>query len=304
MVGGAAILLFVLAIAVVISLALPGGAPYDALPSFIRSVPAFAAGSAGPSATPRLGTSPPSASPFVGATPTTPLATPSTAPTEPPATAPPRTQAPGPNRTPKPSRAPTAEPKPTPAPTAAPTDPPAPARIVSFTAPAVVDCTLGAEPMVHVEWTVRRATGVTLSIDGGGIYREYTDLTASDDVPFDCGEAKHDYRLATTGGTGEPAMATAAVGRAAPAIIDFRTAGDVTVDGTTCSQQVEWEIRYATGAGVAIDGDPYNLYGGTSGSDTLQFECPDAETVQYRLTTTGGFGDSATATIDQPMPAP
>ncbi len=104
-----------------------------------------------------------------------------------------------------------------PAPTGAPTSaagpsaspgeaPPRPARIREFVAPELVDCADAGFPgTVHVSWRVVRATGVSISIDGPGIFMRYDGLSGEADVPFSCGEPSHTYLLTTIGGVGEPA---------------------------------------------------------------------------------------------------
>jgi hypothetical protein len=51
---------------------------------------------------------------------------------------------------------------------------------------------------------VVRATGVTISIDGPGIYDRYNDTTGSALVPFACNGDSHTYLLTTVGGVGAP----------------------------------------------------------------------------------------------------
>jgi hypothetical protein len=105
--------------------------------------------------------------------------------------------APTPPVTPPPTIEPTAGPPPSAT--------PRPPRIRSFVAPETIAC---ADPshsgFIHVRWEVRNATGVTISIDGPGIYKEYEGLTGEDDLPFSCGQP-HTYLLTTVGGVGEPA---------------------------------------------------------------------------------------------------
>jgi hypothetical protein len=78
--------------------------------------------------------------------------------------------------------------------------------ILEFEAPESVDCGDPNFPgTIHVAWSVTNATGVTISIDGPGIYQRYQGQTGSADVPFACGEEQHTYLLTTTGGTGPAA---------------------------------------------------------------------------------------------------
>ena len=97
-------------------------------------------------------------------------------------------------------------------PTDAPTEPaattpgtPRPARIREFSAPETVDCDdPGFSGFVEVSWVVVRADGVTISIDGPGIYASYDALEGSAVVPYSCGTDGHTYLLTTVGGVGEP----------------------------------------------------------------------------------------------------
>ena len=128
----------------------------------------------------------------------------SPAPSESPSLAPPTPSLGPPSPT---AAAPTLEPTATaaaaePSPTAGAVRPP---RIRRFTAPETIEC---ADPshsgFIHVRWEIRNATGVTISIDGPGIYREYEGLTGEDDLPFTCSES-HTYLLTTVGGVGPAA---------------------------------------------------------------------------------------------------
>jgi len=103
--------------------------------------------------------------------------------------------------------APTAAPTSTTVPAGA-TPPPAgvrPPRIRFFVGPEGIEC---ADPshsgFIHVRWEVRNVTGVTISIDGPGIYEDYEGLTGEDDLPFSCSQS-HRYLLTTVGGNGPPA---------------------------------------------------------------------------------------------------
>ncbi len=101
----------------------------------------------------------------------------------------------------------TEEPTPEPEPTAdSPEATPRPPRIRSFVAPDGVPC--GAPDhsgFIEVSWEIRNATGVTISIDGPGIYEEYEGLTGRRvELPFSCNQS-HTYLLTTVGGVGPPA---------------------------------------------------------------------------------------------------
>jgi hypothetical protein len=127
-------------------------------------------------------------SPAPTASPTPVPATPTAAPIS----APPITAPPEPTASPAP-------PEPTPGPSVR------PPRIRLFVAPESIPC---ADPshsgFIHVRWEIRNATGVTISIDGPGIYKEYEGLTGEDDLPFSCGQS-HTYLLTTVGGVGPAA---------------------------------------------------------------------------------------------------
>lgn len=114
---------------------------------------------------------------------------------------------PSPKSTPKPT------PRPTPRPTATPNTRPA---ISSFQIPTTADCggSTGAV-QIQITWVVKRATGVTISIDGPGIYDSYHGTTGLATVPFACGvgDTKHTYTLTTTGGSGPAAHQTKTVKR-------------------------------------------------------------------------------------------
>jgi hypothetical protein len=129
----------------------------------------------------------------------------SSAPTSSPAGSP----TPSPVSTPAPpsTSVPTARPAPTPVPT------PRPARIRSFTGPESVDCADSEfSGFIRLRWEVVRATGVTISIDGPGIYDRYDDTAGSAVVPFACGDETHTYLLTTVGGVGTPDTAKLVIG--------------------------------------------------------------------------------------------
>ena len=71
--------------------------------------------------------------------------------------------------------------------------------IVSFTAsPSPADC---KGPFIQLSWTTQNATGVSVSIDGPGVYDSYGP-DGSAQVPFACSEASHTYTLTATGPDG------------------------------------------------------------------------------------------------------
>ena len=137
------------------------------------------------------------------ATPATPSAT-----AEPPTATPSRVPTPTPSLAPTPTASP---------PTPAPQPTPRPPRIRIFSAPAFVDCSVDPEPLqIRLEWQIRRGTGVTLSIDGPGVYATYEGRTGAADVPFSCSEDEHAYQLETIGGVGEPDIELRVVRRTQP----------------------------------------------------------------------------------------
>jgi hypothetical protein len=115
--------------------------------------------------------------------------------------------------TPSPKPTPRPTPKPTPRPTATPNTKPA---IVSYQIPSTVACGYNnAAVQIQITWIVKLATGVTISIDGPGIFDTYPGASGLATVPFECGvgSSKHTYTLTTTGGTGPAAHATKTVKR-------------------------------------------------------------------------------------------
>jgi hypothetical protein len=99
------------------------------------------------------------------------------------------------------------------APTLAPTRAPTPAStspaFASFSAPHTVACNGQAVIYPHMTWSVRNATGITISIDApDGIFASYGPSGATDQqseqVPFACSKTplEHMYFFTTTGGTG------------------------------------------------------------------------------------------------------
>ena len=109
---------------------------------------------------------------------------------------------PTPQATPLPS---TPTPTPTPAPTAVSTTP----AFASFAAPHKVACNGQSMIYPHMTWSVRNATGITISIDTpDGLYDSYGPSGATDQqndkVPFACSKTplEHTYYFTTTGGVG------------------------------------------------------------------------------------------------------
>lgn len=190
-----------------------------------------------------------------------------------------------------PTAAPTKTPRPTPTPNTNPV-------ITKFTIPSVVDCTKTA-PTIHIAWTVRRATGVTLSIDGGGLYQAYSGTSGSDDVPFGCSPnvRTHTYTLRTTGGTGPAASITKSVKWGAMKIVSFSMGPNAVANCPTDSGMVgidlNFEVKYATGAELEHDGQLYSTYSQKVVHMTgINYDCTKAQQV-FTLTTTGGYGTPA-----------
>lgn len=127
-----------------------------------------------------------------------------------------------PTETPLVTAEPTAPATPEPTPTAVPATPtsqptPRPPRILTFIAPEFVDCSVDPEPFqIHLEWEIVRGTGVTISIDGPGVYDTYDGTTGAADVPFSCSEDENTYLLTTVGGVGEPDTELRTVRRTQP----------------------------------------------------------------------------------------
>lgn len=202
---------------------------------------------------------------------------------DPGATLAPPTEAPTAPPTPKPTKTP----RPTPTANTNPT-------ILEFDAPKTVDCTSDFAVTIHLSWRVTNATGVTLSIDGGGLYKTYPGFSGSDpDVPFGCDPnvRTHTYTLRTTGGTGPADEITRSVKWGAPKIVSFEMGrADCPDTAATVGIDMRYEIRFATGAELWRDGELYSTYSSkvvdTSG---IVFDCGEPERV-FTLITTGGYG--------------
>jgi hypothetical protein len=98
---------------------------------------------------------------------------------------------------------------PTHAPTQAPTQASTAPAFASFNAPHTVACNGQDVIYPHMTWSVRNATGITISIDTpDGIFDSYGPSGATDQqnekVPFACSKSplEHMYFFTTTGGTG------------------------------------------------------------------------------------------------------
>ena len=96
-----------------------------------------------------------------------------------------------------------------PAPTGGGATPIPPPSIRSFQGPASVDCSdSGFNGFITLTWRVANAPGVTISIDGPGIYQQYDQARGEAVVPFGCGGEPHTYLLTTIGGSGPAATRT------------------------------------------------------------------------------------------------
>jgi len=202
------------------------------------------------------------------------------------------TSVPTPTSTRAPTPAPTKAPRPTPTPN---TDP----AIVSFTVPATEDCTDDTAGTAHVSWTIARAAGASLSIDGPGIFDSYPGASQSMDVPFACShqQLSHTYTLTTMGGTGPAATSTKTVTAAPPKINTFSlgAANCPSGDPGSVGIALTYAISAATGVELKRDGAIYATYSGTTASNglTVAYDCSKASQT-FVLTTTGGFGSEAT----------
>lgn len=212
-----------------------------------------------------------------------------------------------------PTVAPATEPPtsaPTAGPTAAPSNPPKPSptpntnpRIVAWDVPRYEDCTNETAGSINVSWEIRRASGVTISIDGPGIFDTYNETADSITLPFGCDVdvLSHTYTLRTVGGTGPAATLTKTV-TARPASITSFDMGPGLVahcptDSGVVGIDLDFEIRAATGAELERDGSLYSTYSSkevhTSG---IMYDCSKSF-MTFRLTTTGGYGGNATKQI-------
>jgi hypothetical protein len=188
---------------------------------------------------------------------------------------------------------PTPAPSRTPRPTATPSTTPA---ITSYTAPSVADCSLnGGSITIHLKWSVVRATGVQLSIDGG-LFDSYPP-TFEVDVPFGCSNevSQHTYTIQTTGGTGPAATSSKVVKRGAPKIVTFilPTSASCPTSSGSVSITFTWEVKYATGVTLQRDGQTYaNYVGQKKGTTIVVYECSNASQT-FTLRTLQTFGTEA-----------
>jgi hypothetical protein len=199
-----------------------------------------------------------------------------------------------------PTAPPTAKPTPTPN-----TNP----NIITWKVPVQEDCTGTTAGQVHVEWRVENATGVTISIAGGGIYKAYPGTSGSDDLPYPCDitELAQTYTLRTTGGVGPADSSTKKVVTREGEILTFSMPNQVSCAAASGSAEVSlvYEVRAASGVQLFRDSDLYGIYNGKQSSDGLSvmYDCSKAEIV-FHLVTNGGYGavDDETETVERVLP--
>ena len=216
--------------------------------------------------------------------------------TEAPATTVPATDAP----TSAPTTQPTKTPKPTPTPNTAPV-------IVSWDTPKYEDCTNDSAGSILVGWSVKRADGVTISIDGPGIFDSYDELVRESLIlPYGCDHnvLKHTYTLTTVGGTGAAATITKTVRTRPPEILAFGLTPVTGCAGESGAATVRfsYSIRAATGVTLYADGAIYNPYTGKEeGPIPIAYPC-SKEKIAFELETSGGYGppDSKTIVMERP----
>ena len=179
-------------------------------------------------------------------------------------------------------------------PTATPTAPatPRPPRIRSFEYPRNLDCNVDPEPStVHLEWNIARGSGVTISIDGPGVYDSYDGRIGSADVPFSCSEPRHTYLLTTVGGDGPADTQEVTIRRARPRVISF----DLIEDCEAPDERVfEWEVDNAMSVEISIDNSMFGSYMMREGQAALPFDCSVASEITYTLETIATYGPQAT----------
>lgn len=171
--------------------------------------------------------------------------------------------------------------------------------IVSFDVPKQEDCTNATAGQITVSWSIRNATGATISIDGPGIYEQYAGLNNEVTLPFGCDQfmLQHTYTLRTVGGNGPAASVSKTVKTRAPSITSF-TVGkpDCSGVGRYVGVPMSFEVRAATGAELDRDGAPYSTYNVKATDDIVQYDCTQNDQ-EWTLTTTGGYGPAATKSI-------
>ena len=214
------------------------------------------------------------------------------------------TASPSPVATPVPTATASPLPVKTPRPTNSPTQHPTP-RAGAFkevAGPTGIDCNYGPMPaMVQIKWTIVRATGVTLSIDEGGLYDSYAGTSGTIDAPFACGDPGHVYVLETTGGVGAPDRAELHVERAKPLVQAFF--GPTISSNGPCNQVFHVSLHYAvinaTGASIQSNGQVLGTYNGQENDVMVDFDCRNTDSQKYTLTTLATYGpqDSMDTTL-------
>ena len=171
--------------------------------------------------------------------------------------------------------------------------------IVSFTTPKQEDCTNDTAGSVHVSWEIENATGVSIAIDGPGIFAEYDGLTGSMDLPYGCDTTvlKHTYALKTIGGTGKWMRVIRTIRTRAPSIISF-SVGKPDCGGPDqfVGVSMAYEVRAATGAELRRDGVAYSTYSAKATDDIVLYDCTKPSQV-FKLITTGGYGAAASKSV-------
>ncbi|MBA2381835.1 MAG: hypothetical protein H0V73_06965 [Chloroflexi bacterium] len=164
--------------------------------------------------------------------------------------------------------------------------------------PSTEDCTGATAGTIHVSWSIARATGVTLGIDGPGIYDSYQGTSRAIDVPFACShqQLSHTYTFTTTGGSGPAATKTRTVTAARARIRSFTLAQpDCPSNTGSVGIAFGYEIAAATGVVLERDGAVQATYSGKKSSNglTAMYDCTQPSQT-FVLTTTGGYGPEAT----------
>jgi hypothetical protein len=196
-------------------------------------------------------------------------------------------------------------PKPTPRPTPRPTSNTNPA-FKALSIPKTEDCTGDSAGTIHISWTVANATGVTLAIDGPGLFDTYPGRSGAVDVPFACShqEVSHTYAVTTTGGSGPAARITRTVTATKPQITTFRLGTPACQPGDpSVAIFFQYQVVAATGVELDRDGSTYGTYSGKTSTNGLSvvYDCTkDQQT--FVLRTTGGYGPEATKTIVRKKP--
>lgn len=117
-----------------------------------------------------------------------------------------------------------------------------------------------------------------------------------------CGDNGGDPGTPTNDPSGDGVVGSAG---AEPTIASFTVAQEANCVNGAGQITLSWELGGgATGATIAIDGPGiYDTYPGTSHTEQFPGACSPGDTQTYLLTTIGGTGDPATATIQRTAPA-